>query len=289
MCWHQSCVNPWLSGEVQSPEADESAVWDESLDRAGELLPTLERVQVLLDRVATLAQHLMRQLAAFFDGVERRKDTFARTLRKSSFRPVFDMLRKLLRVPVIEDGLMLENTQFRQAYKSYSWVVSKASARQASGHAGTASGVSSSVSPSELLLVTPFRSDASSRKRLHLPKLLTGTTEHGVFEPGCGLSNVTMTYGHDEYMFNVLVGHGCPIPEEDLHMIHFHYFSFPLETMFPGRNAFSRPLKSVKLAERFEGGLHFARACFDVRTQFTRVVHTALWVLNSSGSTLKAV
>ena len=27
----------------------------------------------------------------------------------------------------------------------------------------------SSVSPSELLLVTPFRSDASSRKRLHLP------------------------------------------------------------------------------------------------------------------------
>ena len=71
------------------------------------------------------------------------------------------------------------------------------------------------------------------------------STEHGVYEPGCGLSNVTMTYGHDEYMYNVLVGHGCPIPEEDLYMIRFHCFSFPLGTMFPGRNAFSRPLKWV--------------------------------------------
>ena len=119
-----------LFGEVQSPQADESAVQTSLLTELAELLPTLERVQVLLDRVATLAEHLMRQLAAIFDGVERRKDTSARTLRKSSFRPVLDMLGKLLRVPVIVDGLMLENTQFRQAYKSYSWVVSKASARQ---------------------------------------------------------------------------------------------------------------------------------------------------------------
>jgi len=119
-----------LFGEVQSPQADDSAVQTSLLIELAELLPTLERVQVLLDRVATLAEHLMRQLAAIFDGVERRKDTFARTLRKSSFRPVLDMLGKLLRVPVIVDGLMLENTQFRQAYKSYSWVVSKASARQ---------------------------------------------------------------------------------------------------------------------------------------------------------------
>jgi inositol oxygenase len=50
------------------------------------------------------------------------------------------------------------------------------------------------------------------------------STEHGVYEPGCGLSNVTMTYGHDEYMYNVLVGNGCPIPEEGLYMIRFHSF-----------------------------------------------------------------
>ena len=89
---------------MQSPQADESAVQTSLLIELAELLPTLERVQVLLDRVATLAEHLMRQLAAIFDGVERGKDTFARTLRKSSFRPVLDMLGKLLRVPVIVDG-----------------------------------------------------------------------------------------------------------------------------------------------------------------------------------------
>ena len=50
------------------------------------------------------------------------------------------------------------------------------------------------------------------------------STEHEVYEPGCGLSNMTMTYGHDEYMYNVLVGNGCPIPEEGLYMIRFHSF-----------------------------------------------------------------
>ena len=60
----------------------------------------------------------------------------------------------------------------------------------------------------------------------------------------------------------------------------------------------------VKLAEGFEGGLHFARACFDWRCPVRRVsrvfstlcrapnshelcthLHQALWVSNSSGST----
>merc|ERR1719414_2092436 len=38
-----------------------------------------------------------------------------------------------------------------------------------------------------------------------------------------------MTYGHDEYMYNVLVGNGCPIPEEGLYMIRFHSF-YPWHT-----------------------------------------------------------
>jgi len=50
------------------------------------------------------------------------------------------------------------------------------------------------------------------------------STEHGVYEPGCGISNVVMSYGHDEYMYNVLVGNNCPIPEEGLYMIRFHSF-----------------------------------------------------------------
>ena len=55
----RACVvlAPWLYqplalfGEVQSPQADESAVQTSLLIELAELLPTLERVQVLLDRV----------------------------------------------------------------------------------------------------------------------------------------------------------------------------------------------------------------------------------------------
>jgi len=50
------------------------------------------------------------------------------------------------------------------------------------------------------------------------------STEKGVYEDGCGLSNVMMSYGHDEYMYNVLVGNNCKIPEQGLYMIRFHSF-----------------------------------------------------------------
>lgn len=29
-------------------------------------------------------------------------------------------------------------------------------------------------------------------------------TENGIYEPGCGLDNVLLSWGHDEYLYNVL-------------------------------------------------------------------------------------
>jgi len=50
------------------------------------------------------------------------------------------------------------------------------------------------------------------------------TEEYGIYEPHCGLQNIEMTWGHDEYMYQVCVHNGCTIPKEGLNMIRFHSF-----------------------------------------------------------------
>jgi len=50
-----------------------------------------------------------------------------------------------------------------------------------------------------------------------------GTT-NGMYEPGCGISNLVMSWGHDEYMYRMLKANGCTIPEAGLNMIRFHSF-----------------------------------------------------------------
>mmetsp|Transcript_123605 Transcript_123605/g.219013 ORF Transcript_123605/g.219013 Transcript_123605/m.219013 type:complete len:315 (+) Transcript_123605:111-1055(+) len=49
-------------------------------------------------------------------------------------------------------------------------------------------------------------------------------TEYGVYAPNCGISNLLMSWGHDEYMYWVLKKNGCTIPEQGLNMIRFHSF-----------------------------------------------------------------
>lgn len=49
-------------------------------------------------------------------------------------------------------------------------------------------------------------------------------TQNGMYEPGCGISNLLMSWGHDEYMYWVLKHNGCTIPEHGLNMIRFHSF-----------------------------------------------------------------
>jgi inositol oxygenase len=46
-------------------------------------------------------------------------------------------------------------------------------------------------------------------------------TRLGVYETGCGLNNVNMSWGHDEYMYHVVKEY---LPEPALYMIRYHSF-----------------------------------------------------------------
>jgi inositol oxygenase len=50
------------------------------------------------------------------------------------------------------------------------------------------------------------------------PELMT---ECGIYEPGCGLDRVLMSWGHDEYMYRVAQRY---LPEEALAMLRYHSF-----------------------------------------------------------------
>ena len=46
-------------------------------------------------------------------------------------------------------------------------------------------------------------------------------TRYGVYEPGCGLENVQLSWGHDEYMYQIMKDY---LPEPALYMIRYHSF-----------------------------------------------------------------
>ena len=46
-------------------------------------------------------------------------------------------------------------------------------------------------------------------------------TRLGVYEEGCGLDNVCMSWGHDEYIYQVVKDH---LPQEGLYMLRYHSF-----------------------------------------------------------------
>jgi inositol oxygenase len=47
------------------------------------------------------------------------------------------------------------------------------------------------------------------------------STELGIYEQGCGLDNVLMSWGHDEYLYHVVKDY---LPDEALYMIRYHSF-----------------------------------------------------------------
>ncbi len=49
-------------------------------------------------------------------------------------------------------------------------------------------------------------------------------TECGIYEPGCGLDQVLMSWGHDEYLYHVVKDY---LPEEGAYIIRYHSF-YPL-------------------------------------------------------------
>lgn len=54
-------------------------------------------------------------------------------------------------------------------------------------------------------------------------------TPCGIYKEHCGLENVIMSFGHDEYLYQVLTNSGTTLPEEGLYMIRFHSF-YPWHT-----------------------------------------------------------
>ncbi|RSH95476.1 hypothetical protein EHS25_000568 [Saitozyma podzolica] len=52
------------------------------------------------------------------------------------------------------------------------------------------------------------------------PKL---STEYGIYEPNCGLDNVMISFGHDEYIYNICKNQST-LPREALAMLRFHSF-----------------------------------------------------------------
>lgn len=49
----------------------------------------------------------------------------------------------------------------------------------------------------------------------------------GIYEEKCGLDNLTMTYGHDEYLYNVLIDNNSILPNIAHRIIRYHSF-YPL-------------------------------------------------------------
>ena len=55
-------------------------------------------------------------------------------------------------------------------------------------------------------------------------------TKYGVYTPNCGLNNLTLAWGHDEYLYQVLKNHRQnKLPEAAMAMIRFHSF-YPWHT-----------------------------------------------------------
>jgi inositol oxygenase len=47
------------------------------------------------------------------------------------------------------------------------------------------------------------------------------STDNGIYEPGCGLDNIHLSWGHDEYVYHVVKNH---LPTEALYALRYHSF-----------------------------------------------------------------
>lgn len=49
-------------------------------------------------------------------------------------------------------------------------------------------------------------------------------TELGIYQPNCGVDNLLMSWGHDEYMYSVLKHNKTKLPHVACNIIRFHSF-----------------------------------------------------------------
>lgn len=50
------------------------------------------------------------------------------------------------------------------------------------------------------------------------------STKYGMYKPNCGLKNVMMSWGHDEYMYRVLKHNKSTLPDVACNIIKYHSF-----------------------------------------------------------------
>jgi len=54
-------------------------------------------------------------------------------------------------------------------------------------------------------------------------------TKYGMYKANCGITNLQMSWGHDEYMYHVLKHNKSTLPDQALHIIRYHSF-YPWHT-----------------------------------------------------------
>lgn len=47
-------------------------------------------------------------------------------------------------------------------------------------------------------------------------------SKYGTYQPNCGLNNTVCSFGHDEYLYQLLKFNNIPLPEEAYYMIRYH-------------------------------------------------------------------
>jgi inositol oxygenase len=67
-----------------------------------------------------------------------------------------------------------------------------------------------------IILPHTFAGNPDSRDAIY-------STENGIYTPGCGMDNVMLSWGHDEYLYHV-VKEQSTLPDEALAMIRYHSF-----------------------------------------------------------------
>ena len=60
-------------------------------------------------------------------------------------------------------------------------------------------------------------------------------TRLGIYKQNCGLENVMCSWGHDEYLYQILKYNKIDLPEEAYYIIRYNFDSF-LEVIIIGRN-----------------------------------------------------
>ena len=80
-------------------------------------------------------------------------------------------------------------------------------------------------------------------------------TPDGMYEPRCGLDQLCFAWGHDEYMFRMLVANETSIPREGLDMIRYHS-AYPMHDKGAYRHLLKpgdeERLEWVRLFNRFD-------------------------------------